>query len=412
MTQPWKTDKWFTSSWNYLPEVTQGFAFPNEIKIHDMTLRDGEQQAGIELRKEDKLRIAEMLAELGVHRIEAGMPAVSKQDEEAIKEIVKRDLGPEVFAFCRCMVGDVERAADCGVDGIVVEIPSSRHLIEYAYQWPVERALEQSVAATSRANELGLYTSFFTIDATREDLDWLLDFIDDVATQGHMDALVLVDTMGVCTPEAIEYFVRRVKERVDKPLEAHFHNDYGLAVANTLAAMASGVEVAHTSICGVGERSGAAALEDVVLALLTLYGINLDMDYGKLYELAQTTVGLCKHRLPANKSIVGEGLFAVESGIVAMWLDRCTGPLATEVFPLHWDLMGQNPPEVVLGKGSGQASIVSWLKRLVLQASEEEIERLLQLVKETAMDKRGLLTEQEFEDLARRVLGPGSTPAE
>lgn len=412
MAQPWKTDKWFTSPWNYLPEVTQGLAFPNEVKIHEMTLRDGEQQAGIELRKEDKIRIAEMLAEVGVHRIEAGMPAVSRQDEEAIKEIVRRDLGPEVFAFCRCMVGDVERAADCGVDGIVVEIPSSRHLIEYAYQWPVQKALAQSVAATSRANELGLYTSFFTIDATREDLDWLLDFIDDVATQGHMDALVLVDTMGVCTPQAIQYFVRRVKERVDKPLEAHFHNDYGLAVANTLVAMANGVEVAHTSICGVGERSGAAALEDVVLALLTLYGIDLGMDYGKLYELAQTTVGLCGHRLPENKSIVGDGLFAVESGIVAMWLDRCTGPLATEVFPLHWELMGQNPPQVVLGKGSGQASIVSWLKKLGLQASEEEIERLLQLVKETAMEKRGLLGEQEFEDLARRVLGSGSTQAE
>ena len=410
MSQPWKTDRWFTSSWNYLPEVTQGFAFPNEIKIHDMTLRDGEQQAGIELRKEDKVRIAEMLAELGVHRIEAGMPAVSKQDEEAIKDIVKRDLGPEIFAFCRCMVSDVERAADCGVDGIVVEIPSSRHLIEHAYQWPVERALDQSVQATSRAQELGLYTAFFTIDATREELDWLLDFIDDVATQGHMDSLVLVDTMGVCTPPAIQYFVRRVKERVDKPLEAHFHNDFGLAVANTLVALAEGVEVAHTSICGVGERSGAAALEDVVLALLTLYGIDLGMNCDRLYELAQMTVGLSGHRLPQNKSVVGEGLFSVESGIVAMWLDRCTGPLATEVFPLHWELMGQNPPQVVLGKGSGQASILFWLEKLGLQASEEEIERLLQLVKEKAMEKRDLLTEQEFEGLARGILEHDSSP--
>jgi isopropylmalate/homocitrate/citramalate synthase len=404
MTLPWKTDRWFTSSWNYLPEVTQGFAFPNEIKIHDMTLRDGEQQAGIELRKEDKVRIAEVLAELGVHRIEAGMPAVSNQDEEAIREIVKRDLGPEIFAFCRCMVSDVERAGDCGVDGIVVEIPTSRHLIENAYQWPLERALEQSVKATSRAQELGLYTSFFTIDATREDMNWLLDFIDDVAAQGHMDSLVLVDTMGVCTPQAIQYFVQRVKERVDKPLEAHFHNDFGLAVANTLVALANGVEVAHTSICGVGERSGAAALEDVVLGLLTLYGIDLGLSYDRLYELAQMTVGLCRHRLPQNKSIVGEALFSVESGIVAMWLDRCTGPLATEVFPLHWELMGHDPPQVVLGKGAGQASIVFWLEKLGLEASEEEIERLLPLVKERAMAQRSLLSEEEFEDLARGIL--------
>lgn len=403
MTEPWKTDKWFTSSWNYLPEVTQGLGFPDEIKIHDMTLRDGEQQAGIELRKDDKVRMAEMLAELGVHRIEAGMPAVSAQDEEAIKEIVRRDLGPEVFAFCRCMVSDVERAADCGVKGIVVEIPTSRHLIENAYQWPVERALEQSVKATSRAQELGLYTSFFTIDATREDMNWLLDFIDQVATQGHMDSLVLVDTMGVCSPQCIQYFVQRVKERVDKPLEAHFHNDFGLAVANTLVALASGVEVAHTSICGVGERSGAAALEDVVLALLTLYGIDLGLKYEMLYELAEMTVGLCGHRLPQNKSIVGEGLFSVESGIVAMWLDRCTGPLATEVFPLHWELMGQKPPQVVLGKGAGAASIQAWLDKMGLEASSEEAESLLTLVKEKAMEKKGLLTDEEFEELVREV---------
>ena len=404
MSRPWKTDRWFTSSWNYLPEVTQGFDFPSKVRIHDMTLRDGEQQAGIELRKEDKIRIAEMLAELGVDRIEAGMPAVSKEDEEAIKEIVRRNLGPEIFAFCRCMVSDVERAADCEVDGIVVEIPSSRHLIQHAYQWPVERALDQSVQATSRAKELGLYTTFFTIDATREELVWLLDFVDQVATQGHMDALVLVDTMGVCAPPAIQYFVQRVRERVNKPLEAHFHNDFGLAVANTLAALAAGVEVAHTSICGVGERSGAAALEDVVLALLTLYGIDLGMNYDTLCELANTTVGLCGHRLPQNKSIVGEDLFSVESGIVAMWLDRCTGPLATEVFPLHWELMGQDPPQVVLGKGSGQASIVYWLTELGLQASEEEIERILQMVKEKAMASRSLLTRQEFEGLARGIL--------
>jgi isopropylmalate/homocitrate/citramalate synthase len=403
MTQPWKTEKWFTSPWNYLPEVTKGFAFPKEIKIHDMTLRDGEQQAGIEFRKEDKVRIAEMLAELGVHRIEAGMPAVSKQDEEAIKEIVKRNLGPEIFAFCRCVVSDVEMAADCGVDGIVVEIPTSRHLIEYAYQWPVERALEQSVKATSRAKELGLYTAFFTIDGSREDMDWLLDFIDQVATQGHMDALVLVDTMGVCTPQSIEYFVQRTKAKVKKPLEAHFHNDFGLAVANTLVALANGVEVAHTSICGVGERSGAAALEDVVMALLTLYGIDLGLDYDRLYELAQMTVELSGHRLPQNKSIVGDGLFAIESGIVAMWIARCTGPLATEVFPLHWELMGQKPPEVVLGKGAGKASIVAWLERLDLEASEEEIDRLIPLVKEEAMAKKRLLTEEEFRALLNRV---------
>ena len=131
-TQPWRTENWFVSPWNYLEEVTRDFQPPKQVKIHDVTLRDGEQQAGIIFTKDDKVRIAEKLAEVGVHRIEAGMPAVSPPDEAAIKEIVKRDLGPEIFCFSRCMVDDVKRAVDCGVRGIVMEIPASAHLIEHA----------------------------------------------------------------------------------------------------------------------------------------------------------------------------------------------------------------------------------------------------------------------------------------
>jgi isopropylmalate/homocitrate/citramalate synthase len=261
------------------------------------------------------------------------------------------------------------------------------------------------VKATSFAREQGLYTAFFTIDATREDLDWLLGLIEKVATDGHMDSLVLVDTMGVCTPPAIQYFVRQTKARIDKPLEAHFHNDFGLAVANTLTALAYGVDVAHTAICGTGERSGSAALEDVVVALLTLYGIDLDMRYDRLYELAELTVELTGHRLSQNKSIVGERLFAIESGIVAAWIERCKGSLSTEVFPLHWDLMGQSEPEVVLGKGSGKPSIHAWLRKVGMSASGKEVDRMLSLVKDKAMEKKDLLTEEEFRGIARQVLG-------
>jgi len=163
--EPWKTNNWFVSPWNYLPEVTRDFQPPKQVKIHDITLRDGEQQAGITFTKDDKIRIAEKLAEAGVHRIEAGMPAVSPQDEAALREIVKRNLGPEIFCFSRCMVDDVKRAADCGVKGVVMEIPASKHLIEHAYQWPLEKAIDLSIKATRVAKEMGLYTVFFTIDA-------------------------------------------------------------------------------------------------------------------------------------------------------------------------------------------------------------------------------------------------------
>jgi len=260
--QPWKTPNWHVSPWNYLEEVTRDFQPPKQVKIHDITLRDGEQQAGIIFTKDDKIRIAEKLAEVGIHRIETGMPAVSPNDEAAIREIVKRNLNSEIFCFSRCMVRDVKLAADCGVDGIVIEIPSSAHLIKEAYQWPLEKAIDLSIEATAFAKEQGLYTVFFTIDATRSDMNWLLDLVDRVATKGHMDAFTLVDTFGVLSPQAASYFTKRVKERITKPLEIHFHPDFGLGVANTINAVLAGAEVIHSTVTGIGERAGNTPMEE------------------------------------------------------------------------------------------------------------------------------------------------------
>ena len=144
-SEPWKSKDWFVSAWDYASEVNKDFTFAKNIKIHDVTLRDGEQQAGIVFTKDDKIRIAEALAEAGVHRIEAGMPVVSPADNEAIKEIVKRNLGPQIFSFARCMKEDVKRAIDTGVTGVVMEIPSSQHIIDIAYRWPMEKAIETSI---------------------------------------------------------------------------------------------------------------------------------------------------------------------------------------------------------------------------------------------------------------------------
>src|SRR5512143_4041208 len=170
-SQLWKTDNWFVSPWNFADEVRKDFKFANKIQVHDISLRDGEQQAGIEFNKDDKIAIAEALAEAGVHRIEAGMPAVSPSDEAAIREIVKRDLGPEIFAFSRCMVEDVKRAVDTGVKGIVMEVPSSEHIVQYGYKWPLEKAIQTSIDSTRYAKEQGLYVVFFPIDSTRADMN-------------------------------------------------------------------------------------------------------------------------------------------------------------------------------------------------------------------------------------------------
>jgi len=404
MNNKWKTDKWFVSPWNYNEDIVSQYKFAKDIKMHDTTLRDGEQQTGIEFTYDDKVRIAEKLAEAGVHRIEVGMPAVSKQDEKAIRDLAKRNLGvSEIFAFSRCMIDDVKLAVDCGVKGIVVEIPSSEHIIKYAYQWPLEKAIDLSIKATNYAKENGLKTIFFTIDASRADMNWLIKIIKKVAEEGHMDGFTLVDTMGVLTPDAVKYFVTEMKKNFDIPLEAHFHNDFNLAVVNTLTALSLGVEVAHTTVCGIGERSGGAALEDVVVALLTLYGIDVGIKVDKLYDLAKLVVELSGHRMPVNKSVVGDYMFKLESGIPVAWSRKCTGDLFTEVFPLKYDLMGQPEPEIVLGKGSGDESIKIYLEKLEIDVPQDKIRELTFAVKDKSMAKKGLVTIDEFKELVSNL---------
>ncbi|MEM3072827.1 MAG: pyruvate carboxyltransferase, partial [Candidatus Bathyarchaeia archaeon] len=240
MSAPWKTDKWWVSPLNFLEEVRGHVNLPEKVVFHDITLRDGEQQAGIVFTREDKVLVARLLDEVGVQRIEAGMPAVSDEDKAAVEEIANSGLRAEVYCFARCMKRDVELAYECGVDGVVMEIPASDHIIESAYKWPLEKAIQLPVEATRYAYEKGLKVTFFTIDSTRADLNWWFKIIETVAEQGHMDALVVVDTFGVCTPEAIKYFVGKAKERMDKPIEIHCHNDFGLAAINTIAGLSAG----------------------------------------------------------------------------------------------------------------------------------------------------------------------------
>ena len=404
--EQWQSDDWFVSPWNFTDDVRENLNFAEQIQIHDITLRDGEQQTGVAFTRDDKIRIAEALAEVGVQRIEAGMPAVSPSDAEAIEEIVLRNLGPEIYAFSRCMVDDVKRAVDAGVSGVVMEVPSSDHIIQYAYQWPLEKAIELSIQSTAYAHEQGLKVVFFPIDFTRAGIDWVLDLISRVATEGHMDSLALVDTFGATSPHAMKYFVQKVRARIDKPLEAHFHMDFGMGVANTIMALAEGVEVFHSTVLGIGERAGNTPMEETVMALLTMYGIDLGIRYDKLTALARLVEALSGQKVPGNKPVVGSNLYKVESGIIASWLKNCGEQRQTELFPFRPQVVGQDRPEIVLGKGSGIDSVKMWLHHLEIEANEEQALEVLMAVKEFGLENKRLITEQEFSELAERILQP------
>jgi isopropylmalate/homocitrate/citramalate synthase len=401
---PWHTGQWFTSAWNHDAEVAR-YQFQPQVEIHDVTLRDGEQQAGVEFTAVDKMRIAEALADAGVHRIEAGMPAVSSEDEKAIRMIVEADLPSTIYAFSRCMVDDVKRAADCGVEGVVMEIPSSRHMIELGYRWTVERAVELSIAATRFAHEQGLKVSFFPIDATRASMEEYLGLVGRVAEEGYIDTLGLVDTFGVLTPHAVEKFVEISRERLDVPLETHFHMDYGLGVANSVIAAAAGAKTIQTTVAGLGERAGNAPMEETVVALRTLYDHDTGVDLSKLTSLSRLVCGLAGVEQPSNRPITGERTFAVESGIIAGWVRNVRDVDITEAVPFDPRLVGQEPPHIVLGKGSGLVNITEHLERIGRDATEDQKLELLAEVKAASIAKHDLLDPEEFEDIVARILG-------
>jgi isopropylmalate/homocitrate/citramalate synthase len=404
---PWEAaGRYFTSPWNHLAESRAGLEFPSRVRFHDVTLRDGEQQAGVAFTAEDKLTIAKRLSAAGVDRIEAGMPIVSPQDEAAVKTIVEADLDSEIFAFARCMVDDIRKAKECGVTGVVVEIPSSGHIIERAYGWPLERAIELAIEATLAAKQEGLYTVFFTIDSSRAEFDWYLDLVTRVATEGHMDALALVDTFGGVTPQAIPVWVRKVRERLpDTPLEAHFHDDFGLAVANSIAAVAAGAEMVHTTVTGVGERAGNTPMEEMALALAMLYGAEHGLDTTAFYSLSRLVRERAGHTIPSNRPAVGERLFEVESGIIAGWYHQCIEEFPTELFPFHWSEVGQPPARIVYGKGSGLPSAAVALEALGIEADEDQMRELVAAIKQRALQTKALLPLEEVARIALDVVG-------
>jgi len=404
MQTPWKSDKWFVSPWCYLPEVRKDDAFPPTIQIHDVTLRDGEQQTAVVFRREEKVAIARQLDGLGVHRIEAGMPAVSDQDKGAIADIAALGLKSQVFAFARCIPEEIKVVKACGVNGVVIEIPASDHMIKNAYGWSVDRAMKASIETTLAAKEAGLYTVFFTIDATRTELNRFLDIVEQVATEGHMDALTMADTVGGCTPEAINYAVREVIDRLKKPVEIHCHQDFGLGVSNTIAALAAGASVAHTTVTGLGERAGNVPMEDVVLSLLCLYGKDLGIRTEKFCEVSRFVMDLARVSQPPNRPIVGDKLYEVESGIIAGWIRLARKEHPLEFVPFAADLVGQKPVSIVLGKNSGPPSIEEWCEKLGVIATDEEKVAMLKQVKAKSFEKKDLLTADEFKAIVDTVL--------
>nr|WP_306264799.1 hypothetical protein [Pararhizobium sp. IMCC3301] len=391
--------KWWVSPYNFVPEVRDALDLPPKVEIHDATLRDGEQTPGVVFSVDDKVAIAQMMADIGVERIEAGMPAVSAQDAEAIKQISKLGLNSRIFTFARAMKKDIDMALECGAQGVIIEVPIGCPKLKTQFGWTWRDVLERSAPVINYAKEQGLYAVFFPYDTTRARADDLENLCKGIMAESPPDSIGIVDTMGCATPEAIKYMVRWVKRMTGLPIEIHTHNDFGMGVATELAAVTAGAEVVHSCGNGLGERTGNAALEELMLGLDLLYGYDTGYKLDKLPELGALLSRLANVPIARNKPILGAGNFTRESGIGINFVMH--DPLV--MFGTHPALTGRQG-EVVLGKKSGKASIKYKLDALGLgEADDEETSEILDLVKQAGIKKRDILNDEEFKTIVETL---------
>jgi methanogen homocitrate synthase len=380
--------------------VAAELELPEKVQIHDATLRDGEQTPGVVFSIDDKVAIARKLDEVGVERIEAGMPAVSEQDYQAIKEIVNSGVNARIFTFARAINKDIDMALECGAKGVILEVPIGYPKLQWQFGWTWENVLEKSASVINYAKEQGIEVVYFPYDTTRarpEDLENLLSRIRDEAAP---DSVGVVDTMGCATPGAIKYLVRKVRALTGLPVEVHTHNDFGMAVATELAGVEAGAVCVHSCANGLGERTGNAALEELIVCLHVLYGYDSQYKLDKLPELGALVSKVSGIEIARNKPILGSRNFTRESGIGVDLVVR--KPLA--MFGTHPHLTGREG-DVVLGKKSGKASITYNLERLGMGALDDDaITEVLGMVKKKGIEKRGLLTDDEFREIVDAVV--------
>ena len=400
MKKPWDTDKWHLSYLNFLPEVMETLHLQKDVIISDCTLREGEQQAGVVLSPSDKLRLAQALDDMGIPQLEVGMPAVSDEEFENIKAIAKAGLKAKTIALCRVVKRDIDKALECGTWGVSVSIPIGYLQLKHKLKWPEERITAEVTELTRYAYEKGFYVVLSPYDTTRADLNFLERFLTAVISKGHVDRVRVVDTVGSCLPQAIQYMVRWMAGVTGLPVEVHCHDDFGLATANTLAGIAAGASVASTTVNGMGERSGGAPTEEVAWALKLLFGLDLGLKYENLYDLSMLLQEMSGVKLPPHKAIVGENAFGQEAGLVVSgWRE-----MVFTAEPYLPELVGQKH-KLILGKKSGKDSIEVKLGELGREATKEQLEEILLRVKLQAERTKRSVSDSDFRKIVEGVFG-------
>lgn len=405
--QHFQNGKYWVSPLNFDDEVIADFR-GKTVQIHDVTLRDGEQTVGVAYSPEERVAIAEALSDIGIHRLEIGMPPASPEILEGMKRIVNRNLQSEMVAFVRTIKKDIDLALECGVKTAILEHIMNPYACDAAYRLSKEEVIERIVGTVKYANENNLKTIFMGWDLTRgDDWDYVKDVYTTLARETKLDGLVAVDTVGVASPRAVRFLFKKLSEWLPGvPLEFHSHNEFGLGNAGCLEAISAGASVIHTAYNGLGDRTGNVATEEMVMVLELLAGIKTGINLEGLTNVSLTVENISRRVLPANKPIVGRDLNKLETGIAAdlhrKFRDAGFDITIQAFLP---EVVGMEPIKLVLGKNSGAASIEYYLDQHGIKATEEQVKDITDRVKWQGRVQHTLLTDAQFLKVCGDVIG-------
>jgi isopropylmalate/homocitrate/citramalate synthase len=380
------------------------------LLIHDVTLRDGEQQAGIVFSRQEKIEIALSLDQLGVDRIEAGRVDVGEEEIEALRALASLGLNAEIWAVTRALVSDIRTAADVGVDGVgIVTALSERHLSRSNIQ--PEDAIRNALAAAAEARACGVKATLLVADGSRLPAETLRKVLMAASASGLIDGIALMDSYGVLTPQGTTNLVTLSRGYSDLPIEIHAHNDFGLAVANALAAAEAGASVVHASMLGLGERVGNTALEEFAIAAAVLYGFEHNLRLENITKVADLVQLISGVTVACNKPVIGDSYRKIESSFVAaeyIKLLRSNEDIRF-MFPVNPDIYGGKNIEIVIGKYSGIANIEHVLTAENISLDKSGQEELLRAAQREAVRRHRALETSEIRalvaELAARRLG-------
>jgi len=372
---------------------------PMDIKIDDTTLRDGEQTAGVVFANDEKIHIAKMLDKIGVHQIESGIPAMGGDEKDAIKKIAGLGLNCSVLAWNRPVKSDIEASVECGVDAVALSISTSDIHIEHKLRKSREWVLETMKSGVDFAKSHNLYVSVNAEDASRSDMEFLLQFARTARDAGA-DRLRYCDTLGILDPFETFMRVKNVIDIIGIEMEMHTHNDFGMAIANAIAGIKAGAIYVNTTINGLGERAGNAAFEEFVMALKYVEGVDMGFNTTLFRNLSEYVARASNRVLPTWKPIVGGNLFVheIESKVSGIMAD----PLTYELFK-ETDVGLKR--EYVLGKYSGVNATMHKLETLGYKISEEEASELAEIVRNKTVSSKRALFDSEIIDTYKEFKG-------